>query len=222
MSTEREILEIKNDLVKMATFVEENIRHTYIALENKDVELLKQVVENDKKTNEMEKEIENRALRILVTYAPKANDFRLVTAILKIITDLERIGDHTEDICEIAGDLKFDTIDFPLTILEEMFGHVEKMLSQSMDSFIFGNYGLMEDIDSMDDIVDDLFIQLRHKIIGRIKEGWDPEVQLDLVQIGKYVERMGDHAENIAEWVVYEQTGIHPDLKKGDEDDLYS
>ncbi|MFR9279094.1 MAG: phosphate signaling complex protein PhoU [Ezakiella coagulans] len=217
MSIEKELFDLKNELVKMATFVENNIRDTYRGLKEKDLTLLKQVAMNDKKTDDLEKEIEDRALRILVTLSPRAGDFRVVTSVLKMITDLERIGDQTEDIAEICEDINFESIDSPLPLLKEMFETVEKMLNNSMDAFVSGNIDLIEGIDIMDDVVDDLFIKLRHKIVDKIKQGSDPEVQLDLMQIAKYVERIGDHAENIAEWVIYEHTGTHPYLKKDDE-----
>lgn len=217
MSIEQEMFELRNQLVKMGTFVEDTIRDTFRGIQLKDKNILEGVANNDKKTNELEKEIEDRALRILVTLSPKAGDFRLVTSVLKIITDLERIGDQTEDIAEICEFIKFQDLDKPLPLLKEMFETCQDMLGKCMDAFVSGNVSLIEGIDNMDDVVDDLFVKLRHKIVDEIKNGSDPEVSLDLLQIAKYVERIGDHIENVAEWVIYEHTGTHPYLKKDDE-----
>ncbi|MCI6609296.1 MAG: phosphate signaling complex protein PhoU [Ezakiella sp.] len=216
MNIENELFDLKNELVKMGTFVENNLRDTFKGIADKDRELLKKVARNDIKTDEFEKEIEDRSLRILVTLSPKAGDFRVVTSVLKMITDLERIGDQTEDIAEICEDINFEKMDFELPLLKKMFDTVGKMLSDSIDAFVSGDIDLVKNIDAMDDIVDDTFLELRVKVVGRIKEGYDPELQLDLIQIGKYVERIGDHAENIAEWVVYENTGTHPYFERTD------
>lgn len=217
MSIEQEIFDLRNQLVKMGTFVEDTIRATFRGIQLKDINILKKVAESDSKTDDLEKEIEDRALRILVTLSPKAGDFRLVTSVLKMITDLERIGDQTEDIAEICEFINFQDLDKPLPLLKEMFETCQQMLSKCMDAFVSGNISLIEGIDNMDDIVDDLFVKLRLKIVDEIKNGSDPEVSLDLLQIAKYVERIGDHIENIAEWVIYEQTGTHPYLKKDEE-----
>lgn len=218
----REIGELKQQLIEMGAFVESNVRDTFIALDQNNKKMLDDIIERDTKTDAMEKEIESRCLRLLVTNNPRAKDFRLIASVLKIITDLERIGDHTEDISEIQKQMTDSKIPFDYPILENMYKTVEDMLRLSMDSFVAEDAALAENIDKMDDIVDDDFLKIRSNIIKIIKEDeFDPEMALDFLQIAKYVERIGDHAENISEWVMYAHTGVHPSLKEyGHDEDI--
>lgn len=216
----KEIGELKQQLIEMGAFVESNVRDTFIALDTNNKNILDDIIERDKKTDLMEKEIESRCLRLLVTHNPRAKDFRLVASVLKIITDLERIGDHTEDISEIQKQMIDNKIPFDYPILENMYKTVEDMLRLSMDSFVAEDAALAQDIDKMDDIVDDDFLKVRANIIKIIKEEeFDPEIALDFLQIAKYVERIGDHAENISEWVMYAHTGVHPSMKEYNHDE---
>lgn len=215
----KEIGGLKQDLINMGAFVEANVRDTFVALDQNNKKMLDKIIAKDRKTDAMEKEIESKCLRLLVTHSPRAKDFRTIASVLKIITDLERIGDHTEDIAEIQKLMPDQKIPFDYPILENMYLTVQDMLRISMDAFVAEDVRLAEDQDAKDDIVDEDFLKVRANIINIIKEGkYDPELALDFLQIAKYVERIGDHAENIAEWVVYAETGTHPSLKEYNDD----
>lgn len=218
-SLTREISELKQELIEMGAFVEMNVRNTFVALSQNNKNMLDEIINNDKRTDAMEKEIEGRCLRLLVTHNPRAKDFRTIASVLKIITDLERIGDHTEDIAEIQKQMPDEKIPFSYPILEKMYLVVQEMLRISMDAFIAEDIKLATDLDDKDDVVDESFLKIRTNIINIIKEGkYNPEIALDFLQIAKYVERIGDHAENISEWVVYSETGVHPSLKEYNDD----
>ena len=210
----REITDLKNDLIEMGAFVENCVKDSFVALRDNDKSLLDSIISRDTKTDAMEKEIESRCLRLLVTLSPRARDFRFIAAVLKIITDLERIGDQTQNISEIQKFIndRFNAqVDLP--VLSDMYKTVQKMLRLSMDAFVAEEPTLAYGIDEMDNKVDKGFLQVRENIINKIREGVeDPGVALDLLQIAKYVERIGDHAENISEWVIYAHTGSHPSL----------
>ncbi|MFB0971427.1 MAG: phosphate signaling complex protein PhoU, partial [Neofamilia sp.] len=144
---------------------------------------------------------------------PVASDFIRITSTLKIITDLERIGDQTEDIAEIILMMSDDPLDRDLPILNTMYEVVTEMLKQAIDSFIVSNLDLAMEVKRKDDIVDELFDQAKDKIIESIKDNTqDPSQAIDLLQIAKYLERIGDHSENIVEWVIYTHTGEHKDF----------
>lgn len=202
--------ELHERLIEMCSFVEQSLRYCKVALLNKDKELAKDVIKRDKVTDEMEKNIEYLSTNIIIRQQPVASDLRRVTAALKIITDLERIGDQTEDISEIILTMTDNPYKIQLLLLSEMFDRVGEMLKEAIDSFIVENVELANHVRKSDDEVDELFLRIREKCIEAIKEKSEDASQvIDLIQIAKYLERIGDHAENIAEWVIYTDTGSH-------------
>lgn len=205
--------ELHEKLIEMCSFVEKSLRDCKEALVSKDKNLAKDIIQRDKITDDMEKHIENLCTQIIMRQQPVASDLRRVTAALKIITDLERIGDQTEDIAEIILMMSDDPLDRDLPILNTMYEVVTEMLKQAIDSFIVSNLDLAMEVKRKDDIVDELFDQAKDKIIESIKDNTqDPSQAIDLLQIAKYLERIGDHSENIVEWVIYTHTGEHKDF----------
>lgn len=213
LSFEKQLNEMHDKLVEMFTFVESSLKDSRIALINKDKDLAREIIKRDSITDEMETNIESLCTQIILRQQPVATDLRRITAALKIITDLERIGDQTEDIAEIILMMDDDPISIDIPILNSMYEIVIEMLKQAIDSFIVSNLDLAIEVKKKDDIVDDLFDQVKEKIILSIKENTqDTSQAIDLLQIAKYLERIGDHSENIVEWVIYTHTGEHKDL----------
>lgn len=213
VSFERQLNEMHDKLVEMFSFVEKSLKDSSKALVTKDKDLAREIIKRDKITDEMERNIELICTQIILRQQPVASDLRRITSTLKIITDLERIGDQTEDIAEIVLMMSDNPLDRDLPIINDMYEVVTEMLKQAIDSFIVSNIDLALEVKKKDDIVDDLFDQAKDKIIDSIKDNTqDPSQAVDLLQIAKYLERIGDHSENIVEWVIYTHTGEHKDF----------
>jgi phosphate transport system protein len=148
-------------------------------------------------------------MKLLLHQQPVARDLRLVSAALKMITDMERIGDMSEDIAEIVVVLNGRTMK-GIEIVLEMAIEASKMVNASVDAFVKKDVALAKAVLEQDDIVDDYFSEIKQNIISLIaKNTEDGELALDFLMISKYFERIGDHATNIAEWVIYSVTGTH-------------
>lgn len=205
-----QLSELNVKLVEMCAFVEGAVNDAKTALLTQDKMLAMDVIKRDNTTNQMEKAIEAQCMQIIMRQQPVAKDFRQVTAILKIITDLERIGDQAEDIAEIVLMLEQKPFYKTLEHIPRMFEETVAMLKQAIDSFVISNKELAEDVRRRDDIIDNLFDVVKAETISYIrKDVNNAEQAIDLLQVAKYLERIGDHAENIAEWVVYTHTGVH-------------
>ena len=151
-------------------------------------------------------------MKLLLHQQPVARDLRLISAALKMITDMERIGDQAEDIAEIVTFLKGHTME-GMELIEEMARETIEMVTASVDAFVKKDVELAQKVINKDDIVDDYFSRVKCGIITLITENHaDGEFALDLLMIAKYFERIGDHATNIAEWVIYSVTGTHKEV----------
>ncbi|MCI5847892.1 MAG: phosphate signaling complex protein PhoU [Candidatus Limiplasma sp.] len=163
----------------------------------------------DAEIDQKERSIESMCLKLLLQQQPVARDLRQISAALKMITDMERIGDQAEDIAEIIRFLNGRHIENG-QLMHAMSQAVIQMVTQSVDAFVKHDIILAEKVVSNDDVVDDYFDQVKQKLIDRIAQ--DPtegEYALDLLMIAKYYERIGDHAVNIAQWVIFSVTGVH-------------
>ena len=161
---------------------------------------------------QMERDIEGRCMKLLLHQQPVARDLRLISAALKMITDMERIGDQAEDIAEIVTFLNGRTME-GMELIEEMARETIEMVTASVDAFVKKDVALAKKVIDQDDVVDDYFSRVKCGIISLITENHaDGEFALDLLMIAKYFERIGDHATNIAEWVIYSVTGTHKEV----------
>ena len=201
------------EMVHMAGAVETAISRSVKALRNRDTELAKEVITNDSAINSMEREIEHRCLKLLLCEQPVANDLRRVSAALKMITDMERIGDHAADIAELIIYLspEADAAHQPQHI-HAMAESAVKMLTDSINAYVYNDEQLALRVIAEDDVVDDLFLKTKSEITEMISaDKSSAEQALDMLMIAKYLERIGDHAVNIAEWVIFSITGFHKD-----------
>ena len=179
------------------------------ALENQDAATAAPVAELEEQTNEQERSIEALCLKLLLQQQPVARDLRQISAALKMITDMERIGDQAEDIAEIVAFLGGRGAENS-ALLREMACSTIKMVTESVDAYVRQNTALAEQVIAEDDVVDDYFTRVKKGLIERIaQDPTDGEFALDLLMIAKYFERIGDHAVNIAEWVIFSVTGEH-------------
>lgn len=196
-------------MVRMGGMVENAITAAVNGLVRRDDELNKKAIEADCNIDEMEKQIESRCLRIILQQQPVASDLRRVSAALKMITDMERIGDQAEDIAEIITYLS-DRSAANEQLMREMANAAIKMVTDSVDAYVKHDTIMAEKVIAADDVVDAYFDRVKHQLIERIAaDPTDGEYALDLLMIAKYFERIADHAVNIAGWVIFSVTGVH-------------
>lgn len=209
---EQQLFELNREIIEMGALCEEAIEAAAKALIDGDVILAETVKENGSAIDQMERDIESRCMKLLLHQQPVAKDLRLISAALKIITDMERIGDQAEDIAEIVAFLNGHNMD-GMKLITEMARETTRMVTSSVDAFVKKDVELARNVIARDDIVDTYFSKVKQGIITWIAENpEDGEFALDLLMISKYFERIGDHATNIAEWVIYSVTGIHKEV----------
>ena len=208
---EKELNGIFDSLVLMCRHIETVIEKSVEALTERDFDLAKEVVEEDKIIDRMERDIEQSCLKILVMEHPVASDFREVSAALKMITDLERIGDQARDISEITRQFRGEEYIRQLVHIPQMATIVIQMVKDGVQSYINRDLALARSLDRTDDKVDELFNVVMNDLTALIKKNPENAEQAVLfMMITKYLERIGDHAVNIGEWVEYAITGNHP------------
>ena len=209
---ETELKGIVDSLVLMFRHIEAVIEKCIKALIERDFDLAREVFEEDILIDRMERNIEQACLRILVMKHPVAGDFREITAILKMITDLERIGDQARDIAEIAMQFGDDEYIKKLVHIPQMAVIVIQMVKDGVQAYINRDLALARSLNRTDDKVDDLFNVVVEELVELIKKNSDnAEQAIKFIMITKYLERVGDHAVNIGEWVEYAMTGNRPE-----------
>ena len=206
---DEQLFELNREIFEMGALCEEAISNAVKALVTGDVILAGSIKEKDNAIDQKERDIENRCMKLLLHQQPVARDLRTISAAMKLITDMERIGDQADDIAEIVVFLDGHIVD-NMELIEEMAQETIKMVTNSVDAFVKKDIVLAQQVIEQDDIVDDYFLRVKRGIISLITEqAVNGEVALDLLMISKYFERIGDHATNIAEWVIYSITGMH-------------
>lgn len=211
---DRQLVQLNNELIEMGGMIEKAISDTVKALVNQDIELASNVIEYDEEIDHQEREIEQLCLKLLLQQQPVAKDLRLISAALKMITDMERIGDHATDISEITIELSKESYIKKLDHIQQMAKETMVMLVQSVEAFVNKDMNKARAVIIHDDVVDDLFNKVKAELIAMIHEDVNAGEQAsDLLMAAKYFERIGDHATNISEWVIFSITGQHPDDK---------
>ncbi len=200
---------LNRELIEMGALCEEVIALASKALTEQDAALARRAAPLDEEIDRKERTIESMCLKLLLQQQPVARDLRQISAALKMITDMERIGDQAEDIAEIVTFLDGHTAEND-DLLREMAKAVIKMVTESVDAYVRRDTALAEKVIADDDTVDRYFDGIKRRLIGSIaRDPADGEYALDVLMIAKYFERIGDHATNIAEWVIFSITGEH-------------
>ena len=194
------------ELIRMGALCEEGISAATKALLDQDDSLRETAMAAERETDQKERDIENLCMKLLLQQQPVASDLRAISAALKMISDMERIGDQAADIAEIARDIESRELCRRVPIAEMAKAAVE-MVTDSVDAFVRGDEALAHAVIVADDTVDDLFLKMRGKLIQLISSGENGSVCLDLMMVAKYFERIGDHSVNVAQWVEYSLTG---------------
>jgi len=207
---DEQLTKLHDMLIEMGAMIEKAITLAIHALVKQDEAMAKQAIACDEDIDNMEQEIEAMCLRLLLQQQPVAGDLRLISAALKMITDMERIGDQAADISEIAMYLTGKTYIKKLEHIPQMAEATSKMVTDSIDAFVKMDLELAQRVVEYDDVVDRLFYEVKSDLIQLIQaDSANGEQAIDLLMIAKYFERIGDHAVNIAEWVVFSITGKH-------------
>lgn len=196
-------------LTGMGALCEKAIGNTYRVLMEEDRQAAREIMHTDNDIDQAEREIERLCLKLLLKQQPVAKDLRRISAALKMITDMERIGDQAADIAEIVDTarLKAPGKEIPLGPMAEA---AMKMVTESIDAYVNQDLEIARKVTDDDDIIDDLFVRTREKLTDLMEEkAIGADYAMDLLMIAKYYERIGDHAANIAEWVEFSITGIH-------------
>lgn len=203
-----QLVELNNELIAMGALCENTIASAVKSLLTGDAKLAASAIRIDQEIDRKEREIESMCLKLLLQQQPVASDLRLISAVLKMITDIERIGDQASDIAEIVTYLSGACSHNEH--IEQMAQATIKMVTDSLDAFVRRDLTLAWSVIEYDDVVDDLFAQCKQGLIADIaKNPEEGERVLDILMIAKYLERIGDHATNIAEWVEFSITGAH-------------
>ncbi len=207
-----EQLELLNvELIRMGALCEDAISYASRTLTGEG-DFAEEVYKADREIDQKERDIESLCMRLLLQQQPVASDLRQVSSALKMISDMERIGDQASDIAEICGYIQNREAKSRVHI-RDMAEATMKMVTKSIDSYVKRDLNIAKEVVLYDDVVDDLFGKVKQELIGLLgQSGADEalgEFCIDMLMIAKYFERIGDHATNIAEWVEYSITGIH-------------
>ena len=204
-----QLMQLNREMISMGALCENVIAMAAKSLLEGDLEMAKKVPVTDAEIDQKEREIESMCLKLLLQQQPVARDLRIISSALKMITDMERIGDQSADIAEIVSLANITASDDTLHI-GNMARAAIKMVTAAIDALVSRDVKAAVEVIKYDDVVDDLFNKVKHELISLF--GTSPEkgeYALDLLMIAKYFERIGDHATNIAEWVVFSITGRH-------------
>ena len=206
---DEQLMLLNKEMIEMGALCEDAIELVAKALETNNAEIYKKVRPISLEIDQKEKDIEARCMKLLLQQQPVARDLRQISAALKMITDMERIGDQAEDIAEIIGYLNGENRNGSVP-LQEMAKATIKMVTESIDAYVNKDVALAEAILKEDDIIDKYFMESKRRLIKIVAENPENgEYALDLLMVAKYFERIGDHATNIAEWVIFSVTGVH-------------
>ena len=201
---EEQLRNLNREMIDMGIMIENSIKESVEALNNGDVETAKKIMEGDVNVDHQQKKIENICFNLLIQQQPVARDLRTITAAMKMVTDMERIGDHAADISEMTIYMKDKN---PLNNYEhigKMAAETIIMLNHSLEAYVERDRDKAKEVIVHDNIVDELFNSTKGDIINLIRNNPEGgEEAVDLLMVAKYFERIGDHATNIAEWVIY-------------------
>lgn len=209
-----ELNQLKENVADMATRVEKNYETLFEAYEKKEKAAIEKIVAVDKDINRRQREIESECLFLITKQQPIVSDLRVVTASLKVVTDIERVGDHVADIAELLIRMDMKELSAYSAHLNPMIRETRDMLRMAVDAFTGRNKEEAQEVIQKDDVVDELFNAVKNDVIESLKkETRDADESVDILMIAKYLEKIGDHAVNICEWEIFKETGNISDMR---------
>lgn len=211
---EHQLEELKKNVTSMGEQTEHVYNQLFAALEKKERETLEAIVANDRMINDMRRHIEAQCLTLLTKQQPVARDLRMVSAALKVVTDIERVGDHVSDIAELLLRMDMPVLQEFSESLGEMVQAAGKSIVESIEAFVERDMGNAREVIAYDDVIDDYFNKVKEDLIADLKAGKKhPDDCVDVLMITKYLEKIGDHAVNIGEWAIFQETGNIDDVR---------
>lgn len=205
---EHELSILKDNVAGMSYQVEAAYDELFTALSNKDEERIKKIVKSDRVVTNMQRGIESRCLSLITRQQPVAGDLRMVTASLKVVTDIERIGDHVTDIAELLLRLRMNPLSGYSLHLPPMVKATREMIHAAAEAFADRSEKAAKEVIGSDDVVDNLFNKVKSDLIEYLKkETMNADECVDVLMLAKYLEKIGDHAVNIAQWEIFQETG---------------
>lgn len=201
---DEQLLELNKEMIEMGNIIILSIKNAIEALVARDENMAKAIMESDAEVDHLQKKIEGICFNLLIQQQPVARDLRTVTAAMKMVTDMERIGDHAADISEMTILMGQNSQIDKFEHISQMATETMIMLNHSIEAYVEKNEIKAKEVIEHDDIVDDLFVEAKKDVIELILNSpSEGEGATDILMIAKYFERIGDHATNIAEWVIY-------------------
>lgn len=209
-----ELEDLNLDLIRMGARAEETITKVVSVIENCDATGAQEIIEDDDLVDAMARQIESRSMKLIMKQQPVAKDLRMISTALKMITDIERICDQAADISEITLSVCKEVMIEKPKHIPKMGRTTAQMVHMAVDSYVHRDMKLAEQVIEMDNEVDRLYDVVKTELLEMAIENRDKIDQIvDFLMIAKYLERIGDHAENIAEWAVFSETGVHKDKR---------
>ncbi|MCR5090223.1 MAG: phosphate signaling complex protein PhoU [Oscillospiraceae bacterium] len=214
MKFDEQLRQLNIEMVLMCNMIEKAIQEAIDALFTRNVEKAKQIMKDDELVDQAQKKIESICFQLLIQQQPVARDLRTITAAMKMVTDMERIGDHAADISELTIMMANSPYIRKTEHIKKMAAEAVIMLLQAVEAYVERDIKKACDVIEHDDIVDDLFVKVKSDLIEVMQNDTaNAEYAADLLMVNKYLERIGDHATNIAEWVIFSINGRADDSK---------
>lgn len=205
---ERELEELMDQIEEMGAMIKAEYKNLNEAIAIKDAGVISTIIENNKSFYKMKKRIEDQCLKVITKQQPVASDLRMVSSVLKIVSDMERVGDHAADIGELVLRNGMQELDLFSVHLKGMISAAMELFSNAIDAFVHSDNGAASQAITDDDIVDDLFNKVKVDIInGLKKESGKEDEYIDMLMLAKYLEKIGDHGVNIAKWQLFRANG---------------
>ncbi len=206
--------ELSESILQMGTLAASAVQRAVSAFETADAELASQVIQGDETIDQLEKSVEHQCLVLLLRQQPVASDLRKVSCAMKMITDIERIGDAAEDIAELSRHMNNQHPIPLMDTIQTMASCVNDMFQQVIEAYVKGDVESARQVIEKDDEADALFCEVRQQVIDTIvKQPQQADAAMNCFMVAKYLERVGDHAVNIGEWVEFSKTGVHKNSK---------
>lgn len=211
---EKELEELRQDVMQMAEWVEDGYGCLFTALRKKDGETMKKFVRHDRVIGDMQRNIESRCLSLFTRQQPVARDLRTVSAALKIVTDMERIGNHLSDMAELFLRMGMQDLSEYSECFSAMIQETRNSVHRAADSFVNRNMVLAEEVIDADDVIDRYFNQIKNDLVELLKSGEkEADGCVDALMAAKYLEKIGDHAVNICQWEIFQETGVIDEVR---------
>ena len=211
---EQELEELRQDVLQMADWVEDGYDCLFDTLKKKDAETMKRFVRHDRVIGDMQRNIESKCLSLLTRQTPVARDLRTVSAALKVVTDLERCGNHLSDMAELFTRMGMEELEGYSETFAIMIAETKEILKQASEAFVNRDMKLGEEAVSRDDMIDDCFNKVKDDLVEKLKKDTaDADGCVDALMVAKYLEKIADHAVNIGQWEIFQETGVIDEIR---------